>query len=160
MIQLTEQSVALPDTPSELERAEGKMLQGVQPVTFLKHHFAPGIYMREIWMPAGAIILGHEHLTEHLNVVVSGKCLVRSEGNIRPISAGPCPVTFKSGAGVRKALYIIEDTTWFTVHVNPDNCRDIPTLEQRYTRKSATFTQHELQQERAALLDARQLLPT
>lgn len=136
---------ALPETRAELERAEGKMLQGVQPVTFLKHHFAPGIYVREIWMPAGAIILGHEHTGDHLNIVVSGKFLLRAEGCVRQISAGPTPVTFRSKAGVRKALYIIEDTTYMTVHENPDNCRDIPTLEERFTKPSATFQRHELE---------------
>lgn len=138
-------TVALPDT-AELERAEGRMLLGVQPVTFLKHHFAPGIYVREIWMPAGAVILGHEHLTEHLNIVVCGKCLVRAEGEVRVISAGPAPVTFKSGAGVRKALYILEDTTWMTVHANLNDQRDIPTLEARLTRHSATFSTYEKMQ--------------
>lgn len=137
-------TVALPDTAAELERAEGRMLLGVQPVTFLKHHFAPGIYVREIWMPAGAVILGHEHLTEHLNIVVSGKCLVRAEGEVRVITAGPVPFTFKSGAGVRKALYIIEDTTWMTVHENLNDQRDIPTLEGRLTRHSSTYKQHEI----------------
>lgn len=136
-------ALALPETPADLEIAEGKMLQGVQPVTFLKHHFAPGIYVREIWMPAGAVILGHEHTGDHLNVVVSGKFLLRAEGCVRQISAGPTPVTFRSKAGVRKALYIIEDTTYMTVHVNEDDCHDIPTLEARFTRKSETYRQHE-----------------
>lgn len=136
--------VELPNSRAELERAEGRMLQGIQPVTFLKHHFAPGIYVREIWMPAGAIILGHEHLTDHLNVVVSGKCMVRAEGAVRIISAGPSPVTFRSGASVRKALFILEDTTWMTVHENLNNQRDIPALENRLIRKSDTFKQHEI----------------
>lgn len=146
-------TVALPDTAAELERAEEYMLQKVQAITFLKHHFAPGIYVREIWMPAGAVILGHEHLTEHLNIVVCGKCLVRAEGEVRVISAGPVPFTFKSGAGVRKALYIIEDTTWMTVHENLNDQRDIPTLEGRIVRKSAIFSAHERLQRSAEMRD-------
>lgn len=141
---LPAEAVVLPESPEELERMEGQLLGQVDVVTFLKHHFAPGIYVREIWMPAGSIILGHEHKNDHLNIVVSGKCLVRAEGQLRQITAGPAPVTFRSGAGVRKALYIIEDTTWMTVHENPDDSQDIPLLEDRYTRKSETYKQHEL----------------
>lgn len=150
---------ALPDTRAELEQAEGKLLQGGQVVRFLKHHFAPGIYVREIWMPAGAIILGHEHTGDHLNVVVSGEFLLRAEGQVRRIVAGPIPVTFRSAAGVRKALYIIEDTTYMTVHVNEDDCHDIPTLEGRLIHKSATFKQHEIEMAKADFDRARHNLP-
>lgn len=146
-------AVALPASPEALERAEAKMLEGVQPVTFLKHHFAPGIYVREIWMPATAIILGHEHLTTHLNIVVSGKCIVRTDEGIRQITAGPMPVTFKSSAGVRKALFIVEDTTWMTVHENPDELRDVASLEILLTKKSPTYNAFEAGQMAQELKD-------
>jgi hypothetical protein len=31
-----------------------------------KHYFAPGIYMREMTMPKGSIVVGKIHKTEHL----------------------------------------------------------------------------------------------
>jgi hypothetical protein len=145
------QIAPLPESETDIERAEAALLEGVQPVTFLKHHFAPGIYIREIWMPAGSMILGHRHKTDHLNVITQGKVLVRAEGELRLIDAkGPAPVTFRSGTGVRKALYLLEDTTWLTVHVNPDDCTDIPTLEARYTEPSEVYKQHEIEAARAS----------
>lgn len=150
--------VVLPETPVDLERAEARMLQKPQAVTFLKHHFAPGVYVREIWMPKNAMVLGHKHLTEHLNIVVFGKCLVRAEGEVRIITAGPVPVTFKSGVGVRKALYILEDTTWMTVHENLNDQSDVPTLEGRLIRKSETFKQHEIDSALADFARARNVL--
>lgn len=112
----------------DLDRAEEKMLQGVQPVTFLKHHFSPGIYVREIWMPEGSIVLGHRHRTRHLNVVAHGEALVRINGQIFRAMA---PWTFESDPGVRKALAIVRDMTWLTIHANPDDCQDVEVLELR-----------------------------
>jgi hypothetical protein len=144
----------LPATDADLERAEAHMLPHVQPVTFLRHHFAPGIYVREIWMPRSAMILGHRHKTDHLNIITQGKVLVRMDGRLEMITAGPLPYTVRSGAGVRKALYIIEDTTWMTVHDNPTDERDIAKLEDMFTEKSETYQKHELETVRRELFEA------
>lgn len=136
------------------------MLNGIQPVTFLKHHFAPGIYVREIWMPSGPLILGQRHLTDHLNIITQGKVLVRAEGELRLIHAiGPVPVTFRSGAGVRKALFILEDTTWMTVHINVDDCEDILTLENRFTEQSEVYKEHEIEAAKQDFIRALEALP-
>jgi quercetin dioxygenase-like cupin family protein len=94
----------------------------------LAHHFSPGVYMREIFMPKGAFVIGHEHKTQHLNVILSGAARVMIEGSIYDIQA---PYIFESGPGVQKVLYIEEDMRWATVHVNPDEERDIVKLEER-----------------------------
>ena len=106
----------------------------------LRHHFAPGVYVREVFMHKGMFVLSREHKTSELNVVTSGAAIVRSGDNLS-IVRGPC--TFESPAGIFKALWILEDMTYFTVHVNPDDCRDIPTLEDRLAWKSELQIQHE-----------------
>lgn len=146
----------LPDGEANIEAAEAKMLTRVQPVTFLKHHFAPGIYVREIWMPKGAIILGHRHKTDHLNIIVQGAALVRMEGRCEQFVA---PYTVRSGAGVRKALYILEDMIWMTVHANPTDETDIPTLEEMFTVKSETWKRHQVEAEKRAFEELTASLP-
>lgn len=146
----------LPEGEAGIESAEAKMLTHVQPVTFLKHHFAPGIYVREIWMPKGAIILGHRHKTDHLNIIAQGSVLVRMEGRVEHIVA---PYTVRSGAGVRKALYILEDTIWMTVHDNPTDETDIPTLEEIFTVKSETWKRHQVEAEKLAFEELTAQLP-
>lgn len=137
----------LPEGETAIEQAEAKMLTHVQPVTFLKHHFAPGIYVREIWMPKGAIILGHRHKTDHLNIIVQGAALVRMEGRTEHFAA---PYTVRSGAGVRKALYILEDMIWMTVHDNPTDETDIATLDEMFTVKSESWKRHQVEAEKRA----------
>ncbi len=78
-----------------------------------KHHFAPGIYMREFHLPAGVVVTGKIHRTEHLNVIVQGHCSVNCLGKELDINA---VYSFVSLAGVKKAVYAHTDTVWMTVH--------------------------------------------
>ena len=49
----------------------------------LKHHFAPGVYLREIFMPADTVVIGMIHKTEHLNILIQGACLIVHDDNTR-----------------------------------------------------------------------------
>lgn len=95
----------------------------------LKHHFAPGVYVREILMPAETIIIGHIHKTEHLNILIQGACFIVHEGGRREELRAP--MTFVSKAGIQKVLYITEDMIWQTVHVTTET--DIEKLEAMLT---------------------------
>lgn len=91
----------------------------------VKHHFAPGVYLREIFMPAGTVVIGKIHKTEHFNIIERGRCAIRhDDGRVEVLEA---PLTFVSRAGVQKVLYIIEDTVWKTIHVTPET--DLKQLE-------------------------------
>ena len=95
------------------------------------HYFAPGVYARTFFIPAGAVVIGKIHKTEHLNIVCHGRCSVYTEdGPI--IFQGPC--VFTSGAGVKKAVYAFEDTTWITIHVTEETA--LAKIEQDVIAKS------------------------
>lgn len=84
----------------------------------VKHHFSPGLYMREIFMPADTIVIGKVHKTEHFNILMKGSCfIVNDDGSHELLQA---PVTFSSQAGVQKTLYIVEDMIWMTTHVTEE----------------------------------------
>lgn len=91
----------------------------------LKHHFAPHVYIREIFMPAGAIVIGKIHKTEHFNIIQKGCVTLMNEDGTRETLTGP--VTFVSKPGVQKVLYIHDDTVWSTVHLTEN--RDLESLE-------------------------------
>ena len=97
----------------------------------LTHTFSDGVYAREIFMPAGMIVVGHVHNTKHLNIVQCGKAMVWMNGEVSEVSG---PITFESGAGVRKVLYILEDMIWTTIHVTDET--DVETLENTLVDKS------------------------
>lgn len=82
----------------------------------LKHTFAPGMYAREIFLPADTFIVGKIHKHAHLNIVTRGRCTVVTEFGRKEIDATNGPVTFTSDAGAKRALYVHEDTVWTTIH--------------------------------------------
>jgi len=91
----------------------------------LKHYFAPGCYIREIFMPAGSIVIGKIHKTEHFNIIQQGRVtIIHDDYSKDELKA---PLTFVSKPGVQKVLYIHEDTVWSTVHLTEE--RDLDRLE-------------------------------
>lgn len=94
------------------------------PVT---HHFAPGIYLREILMKAGTRVVGKMHKTVHLNIITKGDVSVMTRtGKVR-LTVKDKPIVFVSQPGVKKVLYIHEDTIWLTPHVTDET--DLEKLE-------------------------------
>jgi hypothetical protein len=124
---------------AEIEALEGELLNLPQAATPVTHHFAPGVYVREIFMPAGTFVIGHCHRTEHLNVILAGRVAVMMDGLVHHLAA---PCVLPSGAGVRKLLYIEEDCRWATIH--PTEETNLEVLEEMLIVKSDTFLAHQL----------------
>jgi hypothetical protein len=97
------------------------------PVT---HHFAPSVYAREIFMPAGAVVVGKIHKHAHLNIISKGKVIVSTEFGKNELVA---PCTFVSEAGTKRAVYIVEDCIWTTIH--PTEETDLAKIEDHVIAK-------------------------
>lgn len=123
--------------PEKIEEVEAKLLKLPQIDYQLDHHFPPGAYLRTITMPAGSFVIGHKHLTEHANVVLTGRAAVMLDGKLHHIVA---PCTFISKPGVRKVLYIFETMKWMTIH--PTEETNLDKLEEMLIVKSASFMEH------------------
>lgn len=66
-------------------------------------------------MPKGAFVVGKLHATEHPNIISQGDCSVwTAQDGVQRLKA---PAIWISKPGVKKALYIHEDTIWTTCHV-------------------------------------------
>tara|TARA_B100001093_G_C26858993_1_gene1028959 strand:- start:5292 stop:5804 length:513 start_codon:yes stop_codon:yes gene_type:complete len=79
----------------------------------LKHTFADGLYIREIFMPKGQIISTGIHKKEHPYFVLKGDISVLTETGIERIKA---PYTGITMPGTKRIIYMHEDTVWVTVH--------------------------------------------
>lgn len=97
------------------------------PVT---HTFTPGLYAREIRMPAGALVTSRIHKTEHPFVVSKGRVTVYTEDGRVEIEA---PYTGITKPGTRRVLMIHEDTIWTTFHVT--NETDVAVIEDQIIDK-------------------------
>lgn len=119
-----------------MERYEKELLSAGAtdlPATNYSHD---GILLREVFMPAGSYVCGHEHKTSHWNIVVSGKAIVSMNGDTYKVKAGD---RFVSHPGVRKGLLIIDDMTWITVHHNPTDTLDNNEIEATFVDKSEAY---------------------
>jgi len=80
----------------------------------LVHKFTDGMYIREIFMPAGSLWTSKIHKTEHPYVVSYGKAAVSIDAQEwYEITA---PYTGITKPGTRRVLFIIEDCIWTTFH--------------------------------------------
>jgi hypothetical protein len=89
-----------------------------------KHYFGPSIYIREVTMPAGAVVIGKPHKKDHMCVMLQGRMIiVDAEGNQKELVA---PMTFVGSAG-RKVAYILETTVFQNILATDET--DIDVLE-------------------------------
>ena len=100
----------------------------------LVHRFAPGIYAREITIPAGTIVTGAIHKHSHLNNISKGKVTVFTYTDSEPITM-EAPFSFVSEPGIKRAVYVHPELecVWTTYHYNPDNETNLEILTSRYT---------------------------
>jgi hypothetical protein len=93
----------------------------------LQHVFAPGVYMRTIFIPAGTLIAGKIHKHQHGNVLSMGEVLViTEEGGLEHLRG---PMTMVSSAGTKRAVRALTDVVWTTIHLNPTNETDLEKIE-------------------------------
>jgi hypothetical protein len=123
----------------DLEKIEARLLGAPQKVEIeIRHHFSPGVYVREAKIPAGSLVLGHEHVSLCINVLASGSLLIRIGDEITKLTA---PFVFESPAGVRKIAQTLTPVTWLNIH--PTTETNLEKIEAATIRKSATFLAHE-----------------
>ena len=92
-----------------------------------KHHFGPGMYVKEVTMPAGSIIVGKPHKTEHLCVMLQGRMkLLKDDGEVIELVA---PTTFVGKPG-RKVAQIIETVVFQNIFATDET--DVEKLEHMF----------------------------
>lgn len=99
----------------------------------LKHSFADGQYVREIFLPKGVAIVGKIHKHSHPNFLLKGKVSVFTEHEgVKTLEA---PLSMISLAGTKRVVFAHEDTVWITVHSNPTNTQDLKEIEEEIIAK-------------------------
>lgn len=123
------------DARKEIQKLESIMI-GMSDGTELDHfpvdhYFAPGVYARQMFLPKDSAIIGKIHKHAHLNIISFGHVIVATEeGNKELIG----PNTFTSPAGVKRAVTVIEDTLWTTIHLTQET--DLEKIEDEVIAKS------------------------
>ena len=88
----------------------GDELHEMNPV---KHTFAGGCYVREIFNPAGLILVTKIHKKEHPFFLMKGKMSILTEDGVKTIEA---PYNGVTPPGTKRAIFTHEDCVFITVH--------------------------------------------
>lgn len=122
---------------SKIEQVESHLLDLPQVECPVVHHFGPGIYIREVTLPAGTLAIGHAQRFEHLNIMLTGAvAMVGDDGQTKVLRA---PMIFVGKPG-RKLGYVLETCIWQNVYATEE--RDIDKLESMFLDKSSSWQAH------------------
>jgi len=108
------------------------------------HHFADGLYCRELAVKAGIALVGKVHNYEHIFTLTLGTVLIADEEDGR--KAITAPYTFVSKAGARRVILALEDSLLMTVHRT-----DLETVEQVEAELVSNPLEHLTAHDRALL---------
>jgi len=122
--------------PGKLDELEAQFLGLPQVECPVVHHFGPGIYIREVTLPAGAVAIGHHQKHPHTNIMLTGSVVMPDgQGGNKVLKA---PLIFTGQPG-RKIGYVVALTIWQNVYPNPDDEHEIEVLEGRWLDKSEAW---------------------
>lgn len=107
---------------------------GVRADIGLTHHFCNGVYMREMFAPAGSLMLGHAHSEKALNIVLKGCVRMFADNVFKEVRA---PQVLVSEPHVRKLGYVVEDLTW--INVIATETTNVEDIEKRFIIKSPAY---------------------
>jgi len=88
----------------------GKELHEANPV---KHTFADGCYIREIFNPAGLLLVTKIHKKKHPFFLMEGEMSILTENGIQHVKAPHHGITYP---GTKRVIYTHKDCVFITVH--------------------------------------------
>ena len=133
----TKEGFDLRTTDSKLALAKVLMNEEQTPNSIV-HRFGGGLYIREAHYPKNTMIVGQEHLSEHMNVLLKGSInVVDGDGQVQTLVA---PHMFVAKAG-SKVGFTLEDVVWQNIYVT--NSTDVQYLESVLFKSPDILKQHQ-----------------
>lgn len=120
----------------DIGQIENAMLQCEQASCPVIHRFGPGVYIREVRLPAGILAVGHTQNFEHTNVMLQGRVTMLNDNGTTTELVAPMIFTGKPG---RKVGYVHEDVVWLNVY--PTQETDVEKLEATFITKSDSWSE-------------------
>ena len=105
---------------------DGKHVMTESKIAPIKHTFADGVYIRQMDMAKGTVVVGAIHKHLHVWFLLAGDVTVATEDATEDYVA-PCYVL--STPGAKRVILANEDSIFVNVHKNPSNTQDIDELE-------------------------------
>tara|TARA_R110000803_G_scaffold58775_3_gene117018 strand:+ start:7823 stop:8290 length:468 start_codon:yes stop_codon:yes gene_type:complete len=95
----------------------------------ITNNFSDGLYMRQMKMKSGSMVISAIHNTNHFWFLLSGKVIVQADNEIVEHIA---PCWSYSLKGTKRLIECIEDCVWINVIANPTDTRDMKDIENNF----------------------------
>jgi len=105
---------SLPTMVSKVQALQDVISKMPQYEPETKHTFHAGMYCREVWRPAGVIVVGKIHKKEHFYLIVSGTVSITTDEGVKSVTG---PHLLCSKPGTKRAVYAETDALCMTFHV-------------------------------------------
>lgn len=126
-----------------------RFMQREQEETGLHHLFQDDLYIREVRIPAGTLIVGRIHKIGHEMELLKGQViLIGPDGFSHGVQA---PEKVHTGPGFQMVCFTLSDVIARTIHPNADQNRDIAELEAEFFEDPAKLIERGEQIERKLL---------
>lgn len=96
----------------------------------LKHTFADGLYIREVFNPANEILVTKIHKKQHAYFLLKGTMSILTEDGVKKISAPYYGIT---EPGTKRVIYTHTDCVFVTTHAT--NAKDVESVEEEVIAK-------------------------
>jgi len=103
-----------PELHARIDQLERAIVTIPAPEIPLTHRFTPGMYIREIRVPAGTIFTSKIHKTEHPWVISAGVTSIWIDGKGWQVFRAP--YTGITQPGTRRIFLVHQDLVWTTFH--------------------------------------------
>ena len=84
----------------------------------LRHYRSHEKYVREIFLPAGSLLVSKVHNFDHISILSQGEVTIYTHEHGIEHRKAPC--TWQEEAGIKRLIYVNSDTVWNTVHTVED----------------------------------------
>jgi hypothetical protein len=111
-------------TREQIDRLQAAMLAMQQADIPAEHTFGPGFYARTIRIPAGTVLVGKVHSTEHLFIISKGEIALATEDGTQIVKA---PFQTVCRPGLKRVGAAITDVVCTNIHLT--NETDLDALE-------------------------------
>ena len=113
---------------TDIIKLEEKLLTEEQVDLPVVHKFAKGMYIRELFIPKGTVLVGKRHRHHTLNMLTKGKMLIYD--GVNETIEVEAPYTVESLPLTKKAGYALEDSLWVNIHVTDET--DLDKIEEEF----------------------------
>lgn len=86
------------------------------------HYFAPGMYGRELPIPADSYVIGKIHKHQHITILMSGTATINTDKGMQTITG---PHVWVSQVNAKRILHTVTDCVFFTVHATNETDLDL-----------------------------------